>query len=190
MAEGSTTTTEGAPPPAETKPPEAGANGTEGQGEAKPPDHEAEVKRLTSALDNERKRWEKAERDLAELRKSQMTDQEKAVAEAKAEGRATALRELATKLLEAEVRAQAATRLADPADAVHLLELDGMLADDGTFDAKAIGSALDELVKAKPYLAKTNGPGPGARPPQGARDAPAKSEGDDFIRTLAKNMRS
>jgi len=161
----------------------------EGKGEgSEAPDHAAEVKRLTEALANERKRQEKAEKELADLRKLAMTEQERAVAEAKAEGKAEAIQTLARKLLEAEVRAQAAGKLADPADAARLLDLDDFLGDDGTYDAKAIGRALDELVVAKPYLAAghTNGSGSAAKPPQGARDGGKQSEADDFIRGMVK----
>lgn len=180
-----------APPAPETKPAETDPK----EPEAKEPeagesdeDAKARVKRLEGAVANERKRWEKAERELSELRKSQMSEQERAVAEAKAVGRSEALNEVAAELLKAEVRAQAAAKLADPADAVRLLDLDGMLSEDGRFDPKAVGDALDDLVKAKPYLVKANG-APAPKAPQGARDGAKPAEGDDFIRTLAKNIR-
>jgi len=44
--------------------------------------------------------------------------------------------------------------LADPADAVHFLDLSEFeVSEDGEVDSKAIAKAIDRLVKDKPYLA-------------------------------------
>lgn len=192
MAEGDSTDTG---KPAEGKgsegEPGKGTEGEPGKGDGAEGEG-AEDERLR----NERKRRESTQKELDALRKENedfkkaaMTEQERAVAEAKAAGRTEALHEVAGEMLKAEVRAQAAAKLADPADAVRLLDLDELLGDDGRYDAKAIGGALDDLVKAKPYLAKPNGSAPAHRAPQGARDGGKAAEGDDFIRTLARGMR-
>lgn len=133
-----------------------------------------------AALDAERRAHREAERarkalqtELDELKKKTMTDSERAVAEAKAEGRKEALAEANSKLLRAEIRTAAADKLADPGDAAVLLgDIDRFLDKDGEPDSKAIASAIDALVKAKPYLAKAGSrqaplSGGGAKPSSG-----------------------
>ena len=62
------------------------------------------------------------------------------------------------------MRAAAGTKLADPGDAGRLLDLDQFKVDvNGDVDAKAISSAIDDLLKAKPYLAAAGGEGGGRR---------------------------
>jgi hypothetical protein len=176
VAETTTTDTNGEAPPA---PPAAD-----------PPADKAptaeDVRALTDALANERKRREQTQGELDELRKAAMSDNEKAIAEAKAAGRAEAMTEVNARLLAAEVRAVAADRLADASDAVRLLDLDDLANTDGTPNEKAIVAALDKLVEAKPYLAKAvpaaGGGPPASRPPQGARDGGQAEAPDDFIR--------
>jgi hypothetical protein len=59
-----------------------------------------------------------------------------------------------TRILKAEVRAAATGKLSDPADALLYLDLSKFeVGEDGEVDAKALGAALDDLVKKKPYLA-------------------------------------
>lgn len=131
-----------------------------------------------------RLRETEAERDR--LRETASTDQESAVAaareEARAEARAEALAESNARLLRAEVLAAAAGRLRDPSDAVSMLDLSQFQVDDnGEVDRKALATAVDELVKAKPYLAGIRDPEFGARPP-----APVGGPSmDDFIRKAA-----
>lgn len=155
--------------------------------EGEPTPEPEDVDALKRAIAAERKRSERAERELAELRKSQMSESEAALAEAKAVGRAEALTEVNGRLLAAEVRAHAADKLADPGDAVRLLDLDDLTNGDGGPDAKAIDAAIETLVKAKPYLAKQQSPAP-AKPnrlPQGPRES-ADSTADDFIRRAVR----
>jgi hypothetical protein len=70
------------------------------------------------------------------------------------------------RVLRAEIRAAAAGRLHDPADALAHLNLDDFdVDDDGGVDTTAITEALEELLERKPYLAKkTAEPGP-PKPP-------------------------
>lgn len=57
------------------------------------------------------------------------------------------------RIVRSEVRVAAAGKLADPEDAVRFLDLQTFKIDqDGSVDTKAITTAIDELVKAKPYL--------------------------------------
>ncbi|MFJ3084996.1 hypothetical protein [Streptomyces sp. NPDC086838] len=58
------------------------------------------------------------------------------------------------RLIRAEVKAAAAGKLADPADAPRFIDLAKIkVGDDGEPDAKAIKKAIDDLLKEKPYLA-------------------------------------
>jgi hypothetical protein len=63
------------------------------------------------------------------------------------------------RIIRAEVKAAAAGKLADPADAGRFLDLTKFeLDDDGNVDADEIAEAIDELLKNKPYLAAQSGP--------------------------------
>lgn len=134
-----------------------------------------------------RKAAEKAAKDaqaeLDKVRKANMTDQEKAIAEARAEARKEALGVASERMLRSEIKAAAGTKLADPADAVaHLRDagdLNRFLTDDGEVDTKAVASAIDDLVKTKPYLAAQAKPG--ALPGGGAKPSNGISP-DDWIR--------
>ena len=71
----------------------------------------------------------------------------------------------------AEVRAQAAAKLADPTDALKFLDLDSIeVGDDGEVDADAVGAAIDQLISDKPYLAAQG------RKFQGNADAGARND--------------
>lgn len=62
------------------------------------------------------------------------------------------------RILRAEVRAAAASKLADPADALRFIELsDFEVGSDGDVDATAISAAIDSLIESKPYLAAQSG---------------------------------
>lgn len=137
---------------------------------------------------NARKAAEKAAKaaqaELEKIREANQSEQEKAIAAAKAEGRTEALSTANERLLKAEVKAAAAGKLADPDDAVRMLDLDDFdVADDGSVDTKAIKSAIDSLVKDKPYLAA--GTKPGALPGGGAKPSEGQSM-DDWLRKQAR----
>lgn len=104
------------------------------------------------------RRWEErakanadASRELDKLRQSQMSETEKAVAEAKATGRSEALREIGGRLVDAEVKAAAAGRLTDgQRDAL----LDGLdrtrfLTEDGDVDTARVAKWVDSIAPAK-----------------------------------------
>ena len=62
------------------------------------------------------------------------------------------------RILKAEVRAAAAGKLADPADALRFLELSSIeVGEDGEIDAATVASAIDDLIASKPYLAAQGG---------------------------------
>ena len=106
---------------------------------------------------------------LEAIEAENLSETEKAIAAARDEGRSEALTLANTRLLQAEIRAAAAGKIADPADAIKLLDLSEFeVTDGGEVDTEAIASAIDALVEAKPYLAATVRPlgtgGGGARP--------------------------
>lgn len=125
------------------------------------------------------------ETELAKFRESSMSEQEKAIAAARREATAEAGVAFNRRLVQAEVRAAAAGKLADPEDAVRFLNLDEFeVGSDGDVDKKAITSAIERLLKGKPYLS-----GSATRPTgdadQGARGGPAGSSMNDLIRGAA-----
>lgn len=151
-------------------------------------------RQLLADLRKERKARKDAETALDKMRGEHATDAEKALAQAHADGRTEALGEINARLLDAEVRAAAGGRLADPADAVRLLDMGALVDDDGHVDPDAVAAAVDELVEAKPYLAAKSGDErPAPRAPQGTRGqagAPVSrtpaEDGDAFLRQVVK----
>lgn len=146
-------------------------------------------KRALAEERNARKAAEKAAKDaqaaLDELAKKSMTDSERAVAEARAAVRKEVLAEANGRLLRTEIRAAAAGKLADPGDAAALLgDLDRFVGDDGEPDTKAIASAIERLVRDKPYLAAA-GTRPGPLPGGGAKPRSGTSSINDEIRLMA-----
>jgi hypothetical protein len=65
-----------------------------------------------------------------------------------------ALKRADERILKAEVRAQAAGKLADPKDALRFIDLSEFEVDsDGEVDGDKIAAAIADLIKTKPYLA-------------------------------------
>jgi hypothetical protein len=152
----------GSPPAAPERPPEppparAGADGTaeppEGQGED-PAALRGELATARQADRSKGQRIRQLEGELDTLRREAMSEQERAVADARAEARREAEAEWRGRYLTLRVERLAATRLADPADAVHLLDLTDVTHE--TEDAVITG-LLDALLTAKPYLAARGG---------------------------------
>lgn len=162
-----------------TTPPGDGGGGLGPQGEA--------------ALREERAARAKAEREaaqardeLAALKATTQTDAEKAIETAKAAGRSEALAEANARLVRAEIRAAAGGKFTDPGDVPALLgDLDRFVDKKGEVDPKAISSAIDDLLKAKPYLgAAAPGSKPGALP-GGGKPSPTGISINDDIRARA-----
>lgn len=62
------------------------------------------------------------------------------------------------RILKAEVRAAAAGKLNDPADALEFIDLSKFeVGEDGDVDGKAIADAISDLINKKPYLAVQDG---------------------------------
>jgi hypothetical protein len=105
------------------------------------------------ALNEERRARKAAERELANLRKASMSDQERAAAEARAAGAAEASRAAAPRLVRSELRAAAAEAgLSRDALAGFLeyADLGRFVGDDGEVDDKAITAAIKKLGGGKP----------------------------------------
>jgi hypothetical protein len=69
------------------------------------------------------------------------------------------------------VKAWASLKLADPKDAVRMLDVDHFtLDDDGNVDDAAVRTAIDDLLRRKPYLAKGYDNGGGADDDAGSGD--------------------
>lgn len=154
-------------------------------------DDPTDVKKLKATLAAERRARVAAERESAKLRDEHATDADRAIAAARDEGRREALGQVAARMVDAEVRAAAAGRLADPADAVRLLEVASFVDDDtGEIDGAAVAAAIDDLIEQKPYLkvpASTNGSHPTPPAPQGTRPGPAvEADGDAFLRRVGR----
>ncbi len=122
-----------------------------------------------------------AELEAAARPPSDEPDIDKVRAEALAEASAKAN----ARILSAEVRAAAAGKLADPADAARFLDLTAFeVGDDGTVDAGEIAEAIDDLLKSKPYLAAGAKPKPG-NADQGARPSKPGQLTRDDLKTMS-----
>jgi hypothetical protein len=133
-----------------------------------------ELTKLRAVLDDERKQRKAAEAKLDKLQQQGMTEQEQAIAAAKAEGKAEAAAEHARALAAAEFRAAAAGKIADPDAAISKLNLDALVKD-GKPDTAAITALVGQLAAVPPP--------PGHIPP-GPRQQPANGESDFFRATL------
>jgi hypothetical protein len=124
-----------------------------------------------------------AKKELEDLRAG-ATEQEKAIAKAKEEGKAEALKGANARVIKSEIKAAAAGRLANPAVAVRLLDPDDFTDDDGEVDDKKLKAAIDQLLKDEPYLAgkgRANGDAGGG--PRGKDAGPTM---DDWLRGQAR----
>jgi hypothetical protein len=98
------------------------------------------------------KRAKALERDLNELRRAQMSESEKAVAEAETRGRQAAAAEFGSRLARSAFDALAARRNpdVDTDQIVEFVDMRRFLDDDGEVDRKALQSAVDRLVPERP----------------------------------------
>ncbi|GAA0406259.1 hypothetical protein [Streptomyces luteireticuli] len=149
--------------------PTADETGTEAAPSAPPsPDASDEVEQW-------RTKWETAARELEELRAERMTEQEKALVQAHADGRSAALSELAPALAEAEIRAQAAT--AGVSVQTEYLDLNRFLKD-GRPDAEQVSAFIAKQAPARPNLPKLMGAG---HHPGGAITGPTTMDPNELV---------
>ncbi|MFJ9662823.1 hypothetical protein ACIRPR_33350 [Streptomyces griseoflavus] len=115
---------------------------------------------MKGKLKAERERRRALEAQLAERDKPADGDQPDPDALVR-QAEATALARVNERLVKAEVKAAAAGKLADPADAHRFLDLTQFeVDDDGNVDAEEVADAIDDLLKSKPYLAAQGGTKP------------------------------
>ncbi|MGW7598123.1 hypothetical protein [Streptomyces antimycoticus] len=116
------------------------------------------------ALDSMKDKW-KAERDKRRELEQQLAERDK-LAEGETpdpeaivrQAEQAAMAKANERIVRAEVKAAAAGKLADPADAYKFLDLSQFEVDaDGALDADEVAEALDDLIQRKPYLAAQGG---------------------------------
>lgn len=148
--------------------------------ESEPESDENIINDLRRALAAERKGRKQITDELDRIKREGLGEQERAIEEARMQARAEVRAEYNARTLRAEVRAAAADKAIDPAAVVALLDLERFeLDDEGRADSGAINSAIAELLKEKPYLAKV---AESKRMPQGTRGttgSPAAANGGD-----------
>lgn len=159
-------------PKGETPPPDD--KGGEGEPESFSRDYVEELRKENAKW---RTQFREVETELDEIKKAQMSEQEKAIEEAKTQARQEVEAQYKERLAREKVKAQAAGEFNDPEDALRYLDLDELDIDDDY----AIGEALLKILEEKPYLAKTE---PKRRSidqgPQGRTVDPKSSE--DWVR--------
>lgn len=114
-----------------------------------------------AALDAERAARKAAEREAREAKaalkkreEADMSEHERAVAQARREGADEVSTAYRTRLLSAEIRARAAGRFANPEVALKLVDVgDKGFDDEGEINASAIDAEITRLLKDEPYLA-------------------------------------
>lgn len=120
-------------------------------------------KKALDAMKAERNRVREEARQMREELEALKAQVEGREAEYKAEQEKRAAEQAALdkaneRILKAEVRAAAAGKLSDPADALRFIDLSSLeVSDDGEVDADAIASAISDLITNKPYLAVQDG---------------------------------
>jgi len=112
---------------------------------------------MKDKLKAEREKRRGLEAQLAELNKPADGDQPDPDAMLR-QAEQTAAARYNDRIVRAEVKAAAAGKLADPADAYRFLDLSQFeVDDDGNVDADEVAEAIDDLIKSKPYLAAQGG---------------------------------
>lgn len=185
-----TTTEPGTGTTTTTTPPPATGAGAATKPDPKNEDPEGLGEAGLKALRAERNRADAAERarlaaeaERDELRTKNQTAEEKAIEAAKKAGRDEATLEANRRIARSEIKAAAGGKLQDAEDAASFLgDIDRFIVK-GEVDSKAITSAIDELVKAKPYLAAAGK----ARPLPGG--GATQSSGSSFNDTIRRKIR-
>lgn len=118
-----------------------------------PPAQETDWKAEAERTLREARKWEErakananAAKELEQVRKASMSDQEKAVDTARAEARAEVLRTVGGRLVDAEVRVATAGRGIDVDALLDGLDRGRFMTDDGEPDSKAIAQWVDRIA--------------------------------------------
>ena len=109
------------------------------------------------ALDRMKRNWH-GERDRANAAEAKLAEKDKSYE--------AVLSQFNKRYVRSEVKAAAKGKLSDPGDAFKFLNLDDFkVSEDGEVDGDAINTAIDDLLKSKPYLgaqrARAEGSGEG-----------------------------
>jgi hypothetical protein len=138
---------------------------------AKRKEQDAAIRDLRSELDAIKAKAEGKEAEFAAQQEAQRVKDE-------------ALAVANDRILKAEVRAQAAAKLADPQDALRFLDLSGFeVGPDGEVDASLIASAIEDLITKKPYLAAQGG-----KKFQGSADGGARNDANKVSQLSRSDM--
>jgi hypothetical protein len=114
----------------------------------------AEERAARKAAEKEAKRAKELEAELLKLREDAMSEQEKAIVQARKEGAQEALKQANLRIAASEARALAAGKTRDPEVAVQLLgDLSQFVTEEGDVNTDAMSVALNRLVEEKTYLA-------------------------------------
>lgn len=125
-------------------------------------------------------RAERTRRIAAEEKAAAKADEDDA-AKIRREAEVAAVAKANARIVKAEIRAAAAGKLADPADALAFLSVSDFDVDDeGDVDADEIAEAIDDLLRRKPHLAAQGG----ARKPKPDRSQGAQGTGKTDTSTL------
>ena len=137
---------------------------------------------MKAKLKAERQRRIAAEAALADNDTADDDDKARRQAESDALAKAN------TRIVKAEVRAAAAGKLADPADALNFIDLGEFeVGEDGDVDQDEIADAIDDLLRRKPYLAAQGGTkGPKPDRSQGAKGKGVGSAAQQFAAAIDK----
>lgn len=170
-----TTSTPAAPPAGEPATPPATPPAPAGDG--------TDWKAMARQWEQRAKENKTAAEELAALKASQMSEQERAVSEAEARGRTAAAAEYGKELATARFEAAAARVGVQLGEAAALIDMGRFVGDDGKPDASAIDAAVKQLAALAPQSAGRSGgdmsAGTGDQPPSlEKRIAEAEAAGD------------
>lgn len=105
------------------------------------------------ALDRMKQKWRDERKRRQELEKK-LTGEDSDKEDSPEDKAAAILKRANDKILRSEIKAAAAGKLADPADAYRFLNLEDFeVSEDGEVDEDDIAEAIDALIEKKPYLA-------------------------------------
>lgn len=137
-------------------------------------DEIAKWKSLARKHESERRKLAK---QIEELQAAQMSDQDKAIAEAKATARAEALKETGEKLAAAELRAAGV-----PAEVIEDLNLARFVDDDGEVIVDQVAATAAKFAGRKTAPQVPTGPQNGSKPTQLSRDDLARMTPEEIVK--------
>jgi len=143
---------------------------------------EDQVKQATSRYEIERRRANRLERELAQLRTSQLSESEKAIEEAKAVGRTEGAKSAGVRLAAAEFRAKAAeAKLPNIGALLDVMDLTRFVDEAGEPDAELIQATIDKIAEG--LAAAENGRGK-TKAPEIPKGVNPKVADQDWLRTV------